>query len=70
MNYIILTSHVMPPIPTKACDWCAYVDGEEERGPYGWGRTERDAIADLRDRLDEDEHPALVAVNARLQQGG
>lgn len=27
--------------------WCAYRDGWEERGHYGNGRTEAEAIADL-----------------------
>jgi hypothetical protein len=52
----IVTSHVFPPIPSRKCDWCAYFDGYEEAGPYGWGETEADAIADLHDEtlwLDE-----------------
>lgn len=31
----------------RAFDWCAYRDGREEDGIYGWGRTEHEAIADL-----------------------
>lgn len=43
----IVTSHVRPPVPTRAFDWCAYRDGAEERGNYGWGQTEAEAINDL-----------------------
>ena len=49
----IITVHEYPPIPIRDFDWCAYHDGEEESGHYGWGRTERDAIEDLK-RLDEE----------------
>lgn len=42
-----MTSHVFPPIPDRRSDWCAYPDGEEENGRYGWGRTEDEAVADL-----------------------
>ncbi len=61
----IVTSHVYPPIPDRRWDWCAYHDGEEESGHYGWGRTEADALADL-DRLDQERAEALeeVAGNA------
>lgn len=45
----IITTHVFPPIPVRSWDWCAYFDGEEERtNGHGWGRTEADAIADLK----------------------
>jgi hypothetical protein len=44
---VIVTSHDRPPIPDRRFDWCAYRDGREEDGPYGWGRTEAEAIADL-----------------------
>lgn len=43
----IVTSFVHPPIPIRNCDWCAYRDGEEERGNYGYGITEREAVQDL-----------------------
>lgn len=43
----IVTSFVYPPIPLRSCDWCAYYDGQEENGDYGWGETEDAAIADL-----------------------
>lgn len=43
----IVTAHIYPPIPIRDFDWCAYFDGEEEAGNYGYGRTETDAINDL-----------------------
>lgn len=45
----VKTSYVCPPIPTRKCDWCAYPEGCEEDGPYGWGPTEQDAIKDLQE---------------------
>ena len=49
----IITVWACPPIPDRRWDWMAFHDGEEERGHYGWGRTEREAIEDLR-CLDEE----------------
>jgi hypothetical protein len=49
----ITTSHVYPLIPVRTSDWCACIDGHEEDGPYGWGATEAEAIADLMERLDD-----------------
>ncbi len=51
----IVTIHVLPPIPCRRNDWCAYPDGEEENGNYGWGPTEEAAIADLIEILRDDE---------------
>ena len=47
MTEKIITENVYPPIPTRRFDWCAYFDGHEEHGPYGWGPTERSATAEL-----------------------
>lgn len=46
----IKTEHVYPPIPIRSFDWCAWFDGmdEETRG-HGWGKTEAEAIADLKE---------------------
>lgn len=49
----IVTSHVYPPIPIRSMDWCAYYDGEEENGKYGWGATEEAAIKDLVENYEE-----------------
>lgn len=53
----IITENVFPPIPTREFDWCAYFDGEEERGHYGYGDTKQAAINDLLN-LTEDEAAA------------
>jgi hypothetical protein len=50
----VITECVYPPIPTRDYDWCAYMDGDEECGPYGRGPTERDALIDLCERLTMD----------------
>lgn len=49
----IVTSHDYPPIPFRTMDWCAYFDGEEENGGYGYGRTEAEAVADFINNLDD-----------------
>ncbi len=49
----VITSHIFPPIPDRRYDWCAYHDGEEETGHYGYGRTEQEALDDLA-RLDQE----------------
>jgi len=51
----IKTQHVYPPIPTRVFDWCAYWDGTEENGRYGWGKTEAEAIADLKLSYPEED---------------
>ena len=51
----IRTSHDYPPIPIRNFDWSACVDGTEETGPYGHGRTEAEAIADLEEKLEDGE---------------
>lgn len=43
----IVTSNICPPIPWRTFDWCAYRDGTEEQGPYGYGATEAEAVRDL-----------------------
>jgi hypothetical protein len=43
----IITRYWAKPIRDRQFDWCAYVDGEEERGHYGYGRTKEEAIIDL-----------------------
>ncbi len=44
---IIRTHHAFPPIPIRCFDWMAWVDGTEENGPYGHGKTEEEARANL-----------------------
>lgn len=66
MTIEITTSNVYPPIPIREFDWCAYFDGEEETGRYGWGVTEASAIKDLRQRY-EDEQMTHKPIPALLQ---
>jgi hypothetical protein len=53
----IITLNVYPPITDRRWDWIAYYDGEEESRHYGWGKTEQEALEDLR-RLDEERAEA------------
>lgn len=50
----IVTNHVHPPIPCRDYDWCAYRDGKEEEGQYGWGKTKQAAIDDLLQQEKDD----------------
>lgn len=50
---LIKTSHVYPPIPVRAFDWCAWFDDTGEEGLTGNGTTEQEAIADLIERLED-----------------
>lgn len=44
----IKTSFIYPPIPIRTHDWVAWYDNLGEDGsPYGYGRTEEEAIKDL-----------------------
>lgn len=58
----IITDHIYPPIPIRDFDWMAYHGGEEERGEYGYGRTEGEAIVDLTDNFPRDD--AVPSPNA------
>lgn len=51
----IRTEHVFPPIPDRRFDWSA-VDDDTYDGPgcpIGWGPTEEAAIADLKEKMEE-----------------
>lgn len=43
----IVVDFIRPSIPIRSFDYCAYYEGEEERGEYGYGATEQEAIDDL-----------------------
>jgi hypothetical protein len=49
----IITNYWAKPIPDRQFDWSATEDGGNER-MCGWGRTEQDAIEDLK-RLQAEE---------------
>lgn len=48
---LVHTANINPPITFRGCDWMAWVDGDEETGPYGFGPTEEAAILDLQKEL-------------------
>ena len=64
----IITRNVYPPIPNRNFDWCAYHDGDEENGRYGWGSTETEALADLeildqeREECEHDEQQSMFCM--------
>lgn len=52
----IATWHAYPPIPIRTMDWAAYYDDlGADCSPYGWGRTEAEAIADLKENHPYEE---------------
>ena len=50
----IITEYVFPPIPQRSFDWAAYRDPE---GKVGWGKTEVEAVADLKEIEDDGSVP-------------
>ena len=70
----IITVNTYPPIPDRRFDWCTYHDGEEELNRGGWGRTEAEALEDLRrmddERADDLEGQFLAAAERRDQREG
>ncbi len=48
----IVTENICPPVPKRMFDWVAHYDGEEEFGPYGYGSTEAEAIANLKKQTE------------------
>lgn len=55
MSTAIRTHYEFPPIPERNFDWIATTDDYEPGHPYGHGRTEQEAIDDLREQLDEEQ---------------
>ena len=54
MNTKIITQNICPPIPSRAFDWIAYQENSDETGPYGFGKTKKEAIKDLNELIDSD----------------
>lgn len=50
----ITTQHIYPPIPIRTHDWMATVEHLNEDSPQGWGATEAEAIADLKQQLEDE----------------
>jgi hypothetical protein len=52
----IKTSYVYPPIPIRNMDWAAWDDRlGGDCSPYGRGRTEEEAVADLLEQMEQDQ---------------
>lgn len=49
----IITTNIFPPIPVRSFDFCAYYEGQEETGHYGYGASEAEAIIDLTMNYEE-----------------
>ena len=65
----VVVIHIYPPISDRRRDYCAYHDGEEETGHYGWGSTEAEAREDLA-RLDDEHADYLEWKRQREEEGG
>jgi len=54
----IITHYWMKPIPPRQFDWSAWRDGDEPNDDgqmnIGYGATEEEAIADLKEQLEID----------------
>jgi len=59
----IVTNYWPKPIPDRQFDWSAMEDGGDER-MCGYGRTEAEAVADLR-RLQEERAEWLESRDGR-----
>jgi hypothetical protein len=49
----IVTHYDPKPIPPRQFDWTAVTDSYEPGHPIGYGATEAEAIADLREQMEE-----------------
>jgi hypothetical protein len=49
----IKTNFDYPPIPLREFDWSAVTDNYEPGHPVGYGRTEDEAVCDLKDQLQQ-----------------
>jgi len=47
------TEFIRPPVPSTKYDWMAYVKGEEDSMPVGYGPTEAEALRDLAEQLSD-----------------
>lgn len=50
----IVTDYWMKPIPMRQFDWSATTDNYEEGHPIGFGSTEQEAIANLKEQLENE----------------
>lgn len=54
----IRTNYWPKPIPDRRFDWTATEDDYEPPMPIGYGRTEDEAVADLKEKVSECEQSA------------
>lgn len=52
-EFKIITNFVFPPIPIRSFDWSAFREGYEPGNLIGWGKTEKEAIENLKEMEDE-----------------
>jgi len=52
----MITVYAPPPIPVRNFDWCAWLDCYGEKGPFGYGTTEVEAILELEEMLLDAPH--------------
>jgi len=62
----IIVRYWPPPIPIRKYDYCAYRDGYEEIGQYGFGETEQEAL----DELAEIEAEHAEGTDLSVRDGG
>jgi len=53
----IITRNDCPPIPDRSFDWSAVTDNYDLDYPIGHGATEAEAIADLKQQIEDNEEP-------------
>ncbi len=53
MTAKIETHYWAKPIPDRSCDWTATLDGYDAGDPIGYGATEAEAIADLKEQIED-----------------
>jgi hypothetical protein len=58
----VRTNNEFPPIPLRQFDWSAidddtYDGADDSHCPIGRGATEQEAIDDLLEQIDADQHP-------------
>jgi len=55
MKTEIITEFIYPPIPIRDYDWSAITNDYDEGDPIGYGRTEQEAIEDLKTLIKEQD---------------
>lgn len=68
----IIVRHILPPIPSRNYDYCAYWDGWEEDCEYGWGKDALEAVRDLLENypLPEDKGETITTFTIDIEGWG